>query len=601
MFKFGIALMSAFFGACLGLYLSTTYQLTGEGLNYRAVEYYADGGVYSGKLDENGLANGRGILEWPNGNRYEGEFHNGMFHGQGKFTMVTGYSYEGDFENGQGQGYATIQFTDGAIYQGQIDRDLMHGKGKLTWPSGNSYKGDFLHDKIEGSGTWIDKDSHVYRGEVRDGLYHGKGEIIYQDGDRFTGSFIKGSYHGVGIYKTEDGSRYEGDYVEGSLTGKGTEEHADGSRYVGEFLDWEPHGEGIKTDEKGNQYIGRFEEGYLAGVGEYIGADGERYKGEFDYGRYSGKGEHWSADGEYYQGEFRYGVKHGKGRFVSKTEAGGKEEYSGRWRNGELVSAEGSITVHDPDVISEHFLYQQLPQLDQALAKLEQSKQGEVELYTLALAPYGAQEVFRREINFIEQFFSDHFDAVGHSIFLSNSRRSLQDRPLATLTSLEKSLQAMAEKMDIEQDILFLYVSSHGSEEKFISFNQPGLSLPDLTSNNLRDLLDKSGIKWRVIVLSACYSGGFIDDLKNDNTLIITAAAADRRSFGCSDDNDFTYFGKAYFKEALPNAKGFTQAFEQAKELINQWEKAEGKKPSNPQMVQGKAIQAQLEKWQPKI
>jgi Peptidase C13 family len=32
-----------------------------------------------------------------------------------------------------------------------------------------------------------------------------------------------------------------------------------------------------------------------------------------------------------------------------------------------------------------------------------------------------------------------------------------------------------------------------------------------------------------VLVVSACYSGSFIDTLKDDHTLIITAAAANRK------------------------------------------------------------------------
>ena len=58
----------------------------------------------------------------------------------------------------------------------------------------------------------------------------------------------------------------------------------------------------------------------------------------------------------------------------------------------------------------------------------------------------------------------------------------------------------------------------------------PPLELAPLTAPALRSLLDDAGIKWRIIVVSACYSGGFVDALQDDNTLIVTAAARGPRS-----------------------------------------------------------------------
>jgi hypothetical protein len=111
----------------------------------------------------------------------------------------------------------------------------------------------------------------------------------------------------------------------------------------------------------------------------------------------------------------------------------------------------------------------------------------------------------------------------------------------------------------------------------------------------IKRMLDEAGIKWRVIAISACYSGGFIEPLKDDNTLIVTAADSDHSSFGCSNDSDFTYFGKAYFDHALRGTWSFVEAFEQARREIEGREKAEALTPSNPQMYAGKQIQRKLE------
>jgi len=163
--------------------------------------------------------------------------------------------------------------------------------------------------------------------------------------------------------------------------------------------------------------------------------------------------------------------------------------------------------------------------------------------------------------------------------------------------------------MDREQDILFLFLTSHGSREHEFVLSQKGMSLPDLPAKTLAALLKDSGIRWKVVVVSACYSGGFIPPLRDEATLVITAARADRTSFGCADENDFTYFGRAYFKEALPKANSFQHAFRQAEILVKEWEAkdakdaaAAGGKPdkdaeSLPQMSVGSEIEAHLRKW----
>jgi len=92
---------------------------------------------------------------------------------------------------------------------------------------------------------------------------------------------------------------------------------------------------------------------------------------------------------------------------------------------------------------------------------------------------------------------------------------------------------------------------------------------------------------------------GFVDALRDENTLVITASAPDKNSFGCSNEAEWTYFGKAYFDEALRHTYSFVKAFELAKPVIADRERKEDFTPSEPQMALGRAIEpklAQLEK-----
>jgi hypothetical protein len=97
-----------------------------------------------------------------------------------------------------------------------------------------------------------------------------------------------------------------------------------------------------------------------------------------------------------------------------------------------------------------------------------------------------------------------------------------------------------------------------------------------------------------VIIISACYAGGFVEPLRDPQTIVITAAAADRTSFGCSTDRDLTYFGEAFYRDALPAASSLREAFENAKAAIAARERLEHVTASNPQAYFGKQVEAKL-------
>jgi hypothetical protein len=158
-------------------------------------------------------------------------------------------------------------------------------------------------------------------------------------------------------------------------------------------------------------------------------------------------------------------------------------------------------------------------------------------------------------------------------------------------------LKGVARQMDVEEDILFLYVTSHGSKKHEISVSLDGMPLEDLSAKRFKEIIDASGIKWKVLVISACFSGGLIAPLKDDHTLVITAARADRESFGCGIDSELTYFGRAFFKQSLNSSVSFVEAFSQARNLISDREKKEKQEPSDPQIATSPLIEKKLAEW----
>ena len=75
----------------------------------------------------------------------------------------------------------------------------------------------------------------------------------------------------------------------------------------------------------------------------------------------------------------------------------------------------------------------------------------------------------------------------------------------------------------------------------------------------------------------------------------MTAAAADRTSVGCSHDRDLTFFTDALFNQALRSERSLLGAFERARTLVSERERAEGMSPpSDPQISVGASMREKL-------
>ena len=241
--------------------------------------------------------------------------------------------------------------------------------------------------------------------------------------------------------------------------------------------------------------------------------------------------------------------------------------------------------------------YRQSDLLDEAVAALASQGPVVVDLYLVAFGGDAGENVFRNEVEYIERLFAERFDAKGRTLGLLNHADTAPTRPLATATNLERALHGVAQRMDVEQDLLLLYLTTHGDEEHSLFVNQPPLPLDQLTPQRLRAALDASGIRWRVLVVSACYSGGYIEPLRDERTLVITASRADRSSFGCGADSQITWFGKAFLVDALNATADFVAAYAQAKKSVAEWERDGDFPASEPQMAEGGLIGAKLEAW----
>lgn len=536
------------------------------------VAFLPDGGRYDGRLLEGELS-GLGRIAWPNGDFYEGEFQDGLFHGLGTLKQ-SDQVYEGEFVGGVASGKGKILFKDGRRYEGEVIHGKASGLGLMVTPDGE-YVGHFKNNQFNGKGRWISDSGQIYDGEFKDDLFHGKG-----------------------TYTDTEGRVYQGTFEAGAITGDGEYRDAE-TRYTGTFKDWLFEGEGILINAEG-RYEGDFLAGQFHGSGVYQSTAGLIYRGHFANGLYHGQGI-MEFNGERYQGGFEYGVPNGEGSLVYGEPVDGVERIKGVWRYGELISSDNKLVENDSSKIVEYVLYSQAQKVQSIIDSIDKEDPNLSELYFVGVAGDGSQGVFRREVNYVHNLFDKHFGTEGKSAVLINGNVSFKQVPLATLTSIEQLLQGVAAKMDPENDILFVFFTSHGSADFQFQLNQQGLELQSLSAEAMGRILRSLPVRHKVVVISSCYAGGYVGPVKDDQTMLMVASAADKTSFGCSDRREMTYFGEALFKDAFLQSPSFVAAFDLARHIVRGMEAKEGFEFSNPLIFKPKAIVEQLSVWRKQL
>lgn len=250
-----------------------------------------------------------------------------------------------------------------------------------------------------------------------------------------------------------------------------------------------------------------------------------------------------------------------------------------------------------PRIDSEAVLSEQGARVDAAVAAIRPGVPGQIDLFVVAFGGDAGENVFRNEVAYAAQLFGERFGATGRVLTLLNNVDTVADTPLATRTNLVRAMRGLAAKIDRDEDIVLLFVTSHGSKDHYIYVALEDASLNQPSPGDLAAALDASGARWRAAIISACYSGGFIPALKGDASIVITAARDDRTSFGCGADSEITYFGRAFLTEGLNETGDLAGAFAIAERNIERREKAEDITASYPQIAIGDGFAAQWSRW----
>jgi hypothetical protein len=231
--------------------------------------------------------------------------------------------------------------------------------------------------------------------------------------------------------------------------------------------------------------------------------------------------------------------------------------------------------------------------LEAETASLAPTVKGATNVYALGIAGWADQDVFVKELDGGLAVMGELLPISGRTLRLSNDRNTVDHVPLATNQNFIAAVRAVGKVMNKNDDVLLLFMTSHGEHTGF-ALKLPNETASELTPQFVAATLNNEGIKNRIVIVSACFSGTFVPPLANDDTIVLTAADAESTSFGCAPERDWTYFGDAFFRQSMRRDRDLQHAFENARTLISGWELMDHARPSNPQAHFGPALVAKL-------
>ena len=137
-----------------------------------------------------------------------------------------------------------------------------------------------------------------------------------------------------------------------------------------------------------------------------------------------------------------------------------------------------------------------------------------------------------------------------------------------------------------DHDACLIHMTSHGSPQGFYMRNAPLI-----TPKILNTILDVScGARPTVVLVSACYSGVFVGNaMLKPNRIILTAARGDRTSFGCSAEDQYTYWDSCLI-DSLPKADSWKSLYGAIQQCVQTKESLGHFKPSLPQAYFGEQV-----------
>ena len=434
-------------------------------------------------------------------------------------TTLPAQCVKGDCANA----YGAYIFKDGSRYEGYFRQGKPHGQGIFEFANGHRYVGTLAGGKQEGRGKFTYKQGHVYIGDFRDNRFHGVGETTYTNGDVHNGEYRNHQPNGAGKYTYANGNRYEGNFQNGRFEGTGTMFYADGGRYEGNWSNNKKHGRGTLYHANGTAETANWTYGQsgthidaavaavkptapakpkpqvrpaaardcnaqhcASGQGQYRYGDGSRFVGSFRDGAPHGEGILYYANGNRFEGGWQNHSPEGEGVMYY---ANGRV-LGGVWERGKYVRE--TVAAND----------------DATITGVRVDKHPAVKVWAVIVG-VGRYE-HMRSLRFTDddayQFYAHLRSPEGGAV--PSEQLSVLIDEEATRVNILKAMQRTLLRAD-ENDVIMFYFSGHGLAGSFLPVDFNGYE-NRLLHTEIKDVLERSGAKHKIVIADACYSGSLM-------------------------------------------------------------------------------------------
>jgi hypothetical protein len=135
----------------------------------------------------------------------------------------------------------------------------------------------------------------------------------------------------------------------------------------------------------------------------------------------------------------------------------------------------------------------------------------------------------------------------------------------------------------------FVFITSHGQRNEGLFLKRARMML---APGHLDAVLDRGcGDRPTVVITSGCYSGIYADNrnMRRDHRIVLTAARADRTSFGCSNEYQFTFYDNCLL-DSLRRGAAWVAIAHRVRACVERREEQVNALPSFPQTFFGARV-----------
>jgi len=194
-----------------------------------------------------------------------------------------------------------------------------------------------------------------------------------------------------------------------------------------------------------------------------------------------------------------------------------------------------------------------------------------------------ADPVFERDVVTFNRAFAQAYGTPEDAALFAFESRRLAD---PSVDVMRQEVSGMAQAAVDGRDIVVVMLTSHGSPDVLAVKTSANGPVSGVSADGVAEFLAPLNNDLQIIILQACFSGSLIDELRSPNRIIMTAAAADRSSFGCNPESDNTWFIRN-LNRAMGMGGSWQQVFARTQALVAQDEANVGVPASNPQSFVG--------------